>query len=219
MSVSRLSSDAAKRANNLDGDSLFVSAHYFCTNISIHKIYLWFFSLLPMFSLSLSKCIKLEEVNISFKTCWWNQKYFPPLFFTNMFTRLHQQAKWRQKKEPSGWYPDNVQLNLYLAQRQEVRMCLRDASPPRKEAAVTSDQEAHHSCFPDLISAARAKSPLGSQFSFLLIGTLIRLEKSTLYLPTWKLDTVAASLLPMWVCFCMWNDGESGEKGKKEKKS
>lgn len=43
-----------------------------------------------------------------------------------------------------------------------------------EEAAVTSDQEAHHSCFPDLISAARAMSPLGSQFSFLLIGALIR---------------------------------------------
>lgn len=43
-----------------------------------------------------------------------------------------------------------------------------------EEAAATSDQEAHHSCFPYLISAARAKSPLGSQFSFLLIGALIR---------------------------------------------
>lgn len=43
-----------------------------------------------------------------------------------------------------------------------------------KEQAVTSDQEAYHSCFQDLISRARAKLPLGSQFSFFLIGALIR---------------------------------------------
>lgn len=63
-----------------------------------------------------------------------------------------------------------------------------------REPAVTSDQEAYHSCFQDLISAASAKSPLGSQFSFLLIGALIRSEKKAhCVCPLKKLDSAEAS--------------------------
>lgn len=50
-----------------------------------------------------------------------------------------------------------------------------------KELAVTCDQEAYHSCFRDLISRAWAKLPLGSQFSFFLIGALIRSEKHIVF--------------------------------------
>lgn len=50
-----------------------------------------------------------------------------------------------------------------------------------KELAVTSDQEAYHSCFQDLISRGWAKLPLGRQFSFFLIGALIKSEKHIVF--------------------------------------
>lgn len=67
--------------------------------------------------------------------------------------------------------------------------CASDGIQPRERAVrpivavctntltVTSDQEAYHSCFRDLISRAWAKPPSGRQFSFFLIGALIRSEK------------------------------------------
>lgn len=61
-----------------------------------------------------------------------------------------------------------------------------------KKLAVTCDQEAYHSCFLDLISKAWAKLPLGRQFSFFLIGALIRSEKHIVCAHI-KADTAEAS--------------------------
>lgn len=74
-----------------------------------------------------------------------------------------------------------------------------------KEPAVTSDQEAYHSCFQDLISRARAKLPLGSQFSFFLIGALIKSEKHIVFAHL-KLDTVEASYECRCVSACNMKD-------------
>lgn len=69
------------------------------------------------------------------------------------------------------------------------------------ELVVISDQERYHSCFWDLMSKDEAKLPLGSQYSFFLIGVLIRSEKHIVFahLKVWHCWSVS------WaeVGFCM----------------
>lgn len=86
-----------------------------------------------------------------------------------------------------------------------VYLCICAAVPivavNTKKLPVTSDQEAYHSCFPDLISTTWAKLPLGSQFSFFLIGALIKSETHIVLLPLKSRQCLR--ILCLWVCLCM----------------
>lgn len=74
-----------------------------------------------------------------------------------------------------------LRLHVYLHLCTRSRPTVPIAAVGMEKLAVRCDQDSYHSCFPDLISRAWAKLPLGSQFSFFLIGILIISEKHIVF--------------------------------------